>query len=125
MTNYGNLFAEHEAQYKASVMYATWGHLDPSPETVYPVSFYVAKGDRDYCIFNQKSEPCGPGFSQDINEYCYKKLMCNDNKPEAVYYFEGTYQMYKKPVSQRRGTIGEDMYGYFKGQLKKVKLGVK
>ena len=111
-----NPFTQHEAEYKASVMYNTWGHLDAKPDQVYKCSFYVAVGDRDYTIFCEKKELSGgPAYHSDINNFVFKKLMVSE-KPQGVYYFEGTYQLPKKYNPKT------DMVGFFKGRIKEVKL---
>lgn len=111
-----NQFIKHDAQYKASVMYDTWGHLDAKPDVVYPCSFYIAKGDRESLVFKEKCEVHGPAFYNDIGNYAYDKVTSNKSKPEGVYYFEGTYQMYK------RHPKNTEMIGYFKGKLIPVSL---
>lgn len=111
-----NQFIKHDAQYKASVMYNTWGHMDAKPDVVYPCSFYIAKGDRESLTFKEKCEVHGPAFYNDIGNYAYDKVTCNDSKPEGVYYFVGSYQMYKKPKPD------SENIGYFKGRLVAVRL---
>lgn len=116
-----NHFTQHEAQYKASVMYNTWGHLDARPGEIYTCSFYVAVGDRDYTIFCENNTLCGgeggggPAYSSDINNFVFKKLM-ESEKPEGVYHFQGTYQLPKKRKPD------SEMFGFFRGCIKPVKL---
>lgn len=111
----GKLFEEHDDKFTASVMYDTWGHLDAKPNQSYECKFYVAVSDRQILIFKEECSLSGPAYYYDVNEYAIRKLL-KKNKPEGVYYFEGTYQMYKKSSPET------EMYGYFKGSLKKVKL---
>lgn len=114
-----NPFTQHEAQYKASVMYNTWGHLDAKPGEIYTCSFYVAVGDRDYTIFCEKNTlngGGGPAYSSDINNFVFKKLM-ESKKPEGLYYFEGTYQLPKKHKPD------SEMIGFFRGRIKPAKFG--
>lgn len=117
MPDYGNLFSQHEAEYKASVMYDTWGHLDPKPNQVYKCSFFVAHDTREALHFKLDMPDLdgGPAFYSDICNYAFEKFV-RGNKPEGVYKFEGTYQLYK------RSNPDKEMYGYFKGKITKVKL---
>ncbi|HIQ35151.1 MAG TPA: hypothetical protein EYH52_11020 [Acinetobacter venetianus] len=112
-----NLFAAHEAQHKASVMYDTWGHLDPKPNVIYKVTFFVAHDGREALHFkvNMPDLDGGPGFYSDICTYAFNRFVRSD-LPEGVYKFEGRYQLYKRPKPNC------EMYGFFKGKVTKVKL---
>lgn len=116
MPAYGELFSAHEAQYKASVMYDTWGHLDPKPNQVYKCTFFVAHDGREALHFKLDMPDLdgGPAFYSDICNYTFKRFV-RGNTEEGVYKFEGTYQLYKHPKKD------SDMYGYFKGKVTKVK----
>lgn len=115
MPNYENLFAEHDAKYTASVLYNTWGHLDAKPGYVYPCTFLIASTGRECLVLLDTCELGGPAYYMDVNNYAFTKLV-EGGKPEGIYRFEGTYQMYKK----HPGNI--DMVGYFKGRISRVKV---
>lgn len=112
-----SLFSEHEAQFKASVLYDTWSHMDAKPNDVHAVSFYVAVSDRETLVFklDMPTLDGGPAFHNDIEEYCYKRFLEKDAEC-GVYKFKGTYQLYK------RSNPESEMYGYFKGKITQVKL---
>lgn len=112
-----NPFAQHDAEFKASVMYDTWGHLDPKPNVAYKCTFYVAHDGREALHFKLDMPDLdgGPAFYNDICEYAFQRFV-HKGTPEGVYKFEGTYQMYKRPNPNK------EMYGYFKGKVTKVKL---
>lgn len=112
-----NQFSAHGAQFQASVMYNTWGHLDPKPNTIYKCTFFVAHDGREALHFKLDIPDLSGGlaFYSDICNYAFQKFVIG-NKPEGVYKFEGTYQLYK------RANPDNEMYGYFKGKVTKVKL---
>lgn len=112
-----NVFAKHEAQFQARVMYDTWGHLDPKPNQVYKCSFFVAHDEREALHFKLDMPDLdgGPAFYSDICTYAFEKFV-RGNKPEGVYKFEGTYQLYKRPNPDK------EMYGYFKGKITEINL---
>lgn len=112
-----NIFAEHDAQFQAKVMYDTWGHLDPKVNQVYKCSFFVAHDGREALHFKVDMPDLdgGPAFYSDICEFAFQRFV-RGNKPEGVYKFEGTYQLYKRPNPEK------EMYGYFKGKVTRIKL---
>ncbi len=112
-----NPFASHDAAYKAKVMYDTWGHLDPKPNTRYKCKFYIAHDGREALHFKlvMPNLSGGPAFYNDICTYAFNRFVKRD-LPEGVYKFDGTYQLYKRPNPD------SEMYGYFKGKVTKVKL---
>lgn len=113
MPDYGNIFSQHEAQYKASVMYDTWGHLDAKPNIVYPCKILVASDGRECLVIEDDCELGGPAYYYDSNEYFFNNIVCKNKV--GVFLFEGTYQMYKNRRPKDADTIC-----YFKGRITKV-----
>lgn len=110
------LFVQHEAEYKASVMYATFGHLDAKPNTSFDGSFIFAIGQYgDLTVVTSEfgaDEPCGPAFYNDINEFVWQQDVKNNHKVCGVFKFIGRYTIYKK--------YNPKGYGYFRGKVTKI-----
>lgn len=109
-----NLFSAHEAQHKASVLHATWGHLDAKPDTVYPCKVIIASDGRECLIVKDVCGVSGPAYYYDTNEYFFNKIVKKGKV--GLFLFEGTYQMYKQRPKDA------DTICYFKGKITEIKL---
>lgn len=114
MSSFAESFSTHEAQYKAAILYDTWGHLDAKPNEVYPCRIVIACNGREILITSSDCKVTGPAFYYDSNEYFFNKLAMKGKV--GIFVFEGTYQMYK---SRPRDA---DTICYFKGRITKIKV---
>jgi hypothetical protein len=104
-------FAEHDARYKAQVMYDTWGHLDPRPGVTYPGEILFCYGCyRDITIIRADFDDLdgGPLFYALLHEFVGRKYK---GEAENIYLWRGYFRLNKT-------TEG----GRFVGKVRKIKI---
>lgn len=104
-----------EQHNRASVMAATFGHLEAEPGTRHPGWFTFIHGQHGNMVVIESDFPSfgeGPGYFEDRQEFIWSKVRDNGVcSAVGIYRFEGEYRRYKKG--------GGASLGYFVGRITK------
>lgn len=101
-------FAPWEADYKAKVMGATWGHLSPKARQEYRGSILFAHGAYGDLVplrADFRDLPDSPWFFQDMLDF----IVGSKTKPGGIYEFVGTYTKRKNGSHHFKGRTVERM----------------
>ena len=99
-------FAPYEAQHKAEVMAATFGHVAPQPGVKYEGEILFAYGEFGDIVTiksNFANLSDSPWFFDDLSDF-----ICEKSKTEGtIYRFSGTYTKFKNGKCRFSGKVVE------------------
>ena len=98
-----SVMAESDAKYKAAVIHATWGHLDPAPGVTYKGQLIAAYTDYgESVVIGDKFEgiPGGPLFYAEVHRLADE--MTRSGKV-GIYKFTGTYKVNTSSRAKNHG----------------------